>query len=112
MIWVPAGLNGFQQVREHLAAWMPIEPEEPAHHSVRVKPRHAQFFLFPVYVSAVLVRAPWWSAGLALLAAPGLLALLRAALRPPAGARFKPAPVLIILGLAAALIVKNVLLFR
>jgi len=107
MIWVPRRLNRYEQVREHLAAWMPIETPEPPEHALRVKPRYAVSFLVPSYVSAVLVRSPVWSVGLTLPAAIGLLVLSRAALRRP----FKLPPVLIMFGPLAVLIVKNVLLF-
>jgi len=113
MIWIPRRLNGFEQVREHLAGWMSIETPEPPEHALRVKPRYAVSFLVPSFISALLVRSPGWSLMLGLLSGTGLLVMFRAALRRPTGVpRVKLPPVLIMLGLIAALIVKNILVFR
>jgi hypothetical protein len=112
LIWVPRPLNGYGQVREHLACWMPIGTSELHEHAWRMKPRYAVSLLVPSYVSALLVRSPGWSAMLALLAISGLSVLLRGALGRPQGVPFKLAPVLILFGLIAALAVKNILVFH
>ena len=111
-IWVPSRLNGFEQVRDHLAGWVPIEREEPAHHSLRLKPRYAYSLLFPAYVSAMLVRSPAWCLLLAVIAGAGLLLLAQTAARRLQGLRVKPIPIVMMLGLLAALIIKTVLVFR
>jgi len=112
MIWVPSRLNGFEEVRDHLAAWMPIGREDPPRHGFRIKPRHAYFLLFPAYVSAVLVRSLSWYLPLALLSGAGLLVMVRQAMRQRPGLRRKPAPVVILLALLAVLILKAAIMLR
>ena len=112
VIWVPSRVNGYAQIREHLARWMPIEREDPRHHELRVKPRHAQTLLFPAYASAVMVRSLEWYIPLALLSGLGLVILVRQAVRPVFGVRAQRGPIAVLLALLAVLVVKAVLLMR
>jgi hypothetical protein len=113
MIWVPSRVNGYDRIREHLARWMPIEREDPRHHELRIKQRHAQTLLFPAYTSAVLVESRYWFIPLALLSALSLVILVRAAARPgPGGVRTSRGPVVFLLALLAVLIAKAVFLMR
>jgi len=43
---------------------------------LRLKPGYAWSFLFPCYISALLVRSPGWSVALSVLIVLGLVAVL------------------------------------
>jgi hypothetical protein len=76
VIWVPSHLVGYEQIREHLAAWTPISRPDYLKDDRRIfRPGRAMKCLIIVsYVPAVLVRSQYWFVPLALVSATWLYA--------------------------------------
>jgi hypothetical protein len=75
-LFIPGGAPDFAALRETLAQWGPIKIGEPPDFSRggRLLRVSALLWLFPLYLSAMLVRTPVWSAVLGGFAAVWLLA--------------------------------------
>ena len=107
-LWVPSGLNGYQEVREHLAAWTPID-RQALHHVELARGYRVALLWMPSYVSALLVHSPFWFLPLALAAAGYLTTRTR---WPRRGRPLRLGRLLVPLGLIALLAIKAVFVFR
>ena len=99
-IWAPSALSGYDELRERLSAWAPLERND----SVRGAAWHGVLIWFwPIYASALLVRSLYVLAPLVSIAAAALLLALGFTLFPGRKrtvARPKPSP----LGMAIPLV--------
>jgi hypothetical protein len=79
-IMVPCGLSGYEEVREHLASWMPIVRSDYRPYEGRRTSRldyAAESLILVTYVPAVLVRSEHWFLPLALISAAWLYTATR-----------------------------------
>jgi hypothetical protein len=118
-IWVPSVLNGYAELRARLAAWVPVEVEEPLQDDrhLTIRGHSPVQWILAFYPAALLVRSPYFAIPLTTLITAYLLNLTRGVYRQsslPDGTNWtiSPAAWLIPLALVVPLIVKLVFVLR